>query len=88
MDISRSNNAASVNRKVIHPKKHLNLRFPSLAEGSFRKPTADTSGFHTAAIKVHVAACDCVTALGCDQYSDAPNCEVLVSCVWPCMRVS
>ena len=75
---SGSNGEAPANRRVIHPKKHLNLRFPSLADGSFRKPTADTSDFHTAAIKIHVAACDCVTALGCEQYGDAHSCEVLV----------
>ena len=69
-------------RKVIHPKKHLNLRFPALAKGTFRQTTEDTSAFHTPFLQVWVEACDCITADGCEGYlglENGKNCTLLVS---------
>ena len=73
-----STSGANAERKVIHPKKHLNLRFPSLAKGTFRQVTEDTSKYHTAHLQVSVEACDCVTADGCEEYSGHQNCRTLV----------
>ena len=72
-------------RKVIHPKKHFNLRFPALAASTFKQITTDTSKFYAPFVSITVEACYCVSsARGCDTYrhdsyssSPSPNCELL-----------
>ncbi len=69
------------NRTVIHPKKNLHLRFPSLAAGTFQQRTPNPDDFAVPYMQVRVEACQCVTAPGCDAFQDprhgVPQCAYL-----------
>ena len=68
-------------RTVIHPKKNLHLRFPSLAAGTFQQHTPNPDDFAVSYMRVQVEACQCLTAPGCDAFQDprhgVPQCAYL-----------
>ena len=68
-------------RRVIHPKKHLQLRFPSLASATFRQEM-DQYEYARPYIRVRVEACECLVQEGCDSYESPrhagmPQCTLL-----------
>jgi hypothetical protein len=68
-------------RRVIHPKKHLQLRFPSLASATFRQEMEQYE-YARPSIRVRVEACECLAQDGCDSYESPrhagmPQCTFL-----------
>ena len=68
-------------RRVIHPKKHMHLRFPSLHSGTFSE-TMDADEYARPYIRVRVEACQCLTQGGCENYrsprsTGMPQCTLL-----------
>jgi hypothetical protein len=60
-------------RTVIHPKRNLHLRFPSLAAGTFQQKTPNPDDFAVPYMRVRVEACQCLTAPGCDAFQAPRN---------------
>ena len=69
-------------RTVIHPKKNLHLRFPSLRSGTFRQNTPSPDDFVQPYVRIRVEGCQCLTGAGCNAYTalrypGVPQCTYL-----------